>query len=427
MAYSISRRIHWYVFAITLVSLLITITVVSVAHEAMENSILRIDLEASRDFVLDNAEQDRTLHWEAGTLIAFYEPKGLVGSKPLPALFKDLPFPYSAEIEVGEKTYLVTLSEANGGRLYLAKDITLFENRVTYFEYVMAASGVGVLLLATLFARIGSARLVKPLLQLTDHIRKTRPGHSMARAPTDLGDRELRTIAGTFNLFLDELEDYVKREQSLLSLSSHELRTPIAVISGALDVIVQRDQLATDDRKTLDRAQRAAEEMKANIDMILKLGRRKDLAEQSESISLVSMMREVIEDLSKSVGHTERVLVEHIDYSPIRSDPVLVKMLLRNLVQNAIQHTPGNIYVRLDDGEVEIADEGPGLPEVYQDLLQNHDPGPAQRATMSGLGLVIVTLICDRLGWQISATQGANGGTVLLLRLSPKPGTAALS
>lgn len=424
MVYSISRRIHWYVFAITLVSLLITITVVTVAHEAMEDSILQVDLDASRDFVLDNAQNDRTLHWEARSLRAFYEPRGLVGKEPLPDIFKDLAFPYSGEIEIGENTYLVTSSEANGGRLYLAKDITLFEERVTYFEYVMAISGSVVLLLATLFARLGSARLVQPLTQLTEHIRDTRPGHRMARAPTDLGDLELRTIASSFNRFLEELEDYVKREQSLLNLSSHELRTPIAVISGALDVIVQRDQLAADDRKTLERAQRAAEEMRANIDMILKLGRSKDQAEQSESVSLAAVMREVIEDLSKSVGHTERVLVDEVDLGVIRSDPVLVKMLLRNLVQNAIQHTPGNIYVRLDKHEVEIADEGLGLPAVYQDVLENRDPGPAKRATMSGLGIVIVTLICERLGWKISAARGTRSGTVLRLRISPDAGSA---
>src|SRR5690606_23369210 len=134
--------------------------------------------------------------------------------------------------------------------------------------------GVVVLVLGALLAHLTTRRLVTPLRQLTDHIRVTQPAPRMPRISRTFKDRELREIADTFNLFLDEIETYVRREQSLLGLASHELRTPIAVILGALDVIAQRGRLSAEDDKTFQRIVRASQEMSANIDSILKLTRR---------------------------------------------------------------------------------------------------------------------------------------------------------
>src|SRR5699024_8759343 len=169
--------------------------------------------------------------------------------------------------------------------------------------------------------------------------------------------------------FLDELEAYVKREQSLLGLASHELRTPIAVIAGALDVIQQRDQLCEDDRRTLERARGANAEMGANVDMILKLARRGETTEAATAVDLPEMIRELLTELDSVGDAHSRVTLEATTPATPVADPVLVKMLLRNLIQNALRHTSGDVCVRLAPDHIEIADQGEGLPEPYQRLL----------------------------------------------------------
>src|SRR5690606_1882219 len=111
-----------------------------------------------------------------------------------------------------------------------------------------------------LLAVLSSRRIVKPLRLLSDRISRTPVGTSMPRMETDYADAELHSIAMTFNRFLDELESHVRREQSLLSLASHELRTPIAVMSGALDILESRNQLSSNDQATLARVRRACDE-----------------------------------------------------------------------------------------------------------------------------------------------------------------------
>jgi signal transduction histidine kinase len=422
MPRSIARRVHWTVFTISLISLLVTMTVVFLANEDLERSMLAIDFQTERDFVLEHANRQMPLSWDTPNLKAFYEPSGMAGQHPLPAVFRGLPFPFSGEIEIEGKTLLVTLDAINGGRLYIAKDISLFERREQLFTQILATSGLGMIALTFVLARISSRRLVTPLRRLTEHIRATPVGQRMPRIPMNFQDLELHAITETFNRFLDELEAYVKREHSLLSLASHELRTPIAVILGALDVIEQRGQLSGDDRKTLQRVQRAAAEMGANTDVLLKLARRKERVEQTAMISLPDMTRELLEDLAIPAGTPSRVQLDVMTTAPIVADPVLVKMLLRNLIQNALQHTVGTIRIRLEAGWVEITDQGAGLPAAYQRILLNGTVPTAEMAALSGLGLFIVTLICERLGWRLDIPRSSAQGSTLCLRFSaPTP------
>lgn len=413
VARSISRRITRTVAAVTLFSLLLLMVIVWVAQEDMEDAILESDLQASRDLILRNLHQDEPLYWEAEVLVAFYQPHSHTDGSDnaeLPALFQGRPFPWAGEVEIGEQTYLMTLGEVSGGRLYLAKDISAFEARVHYFHYVLLSAGLCVLLLALLLARLGSARLIRPLQALTEHIRGMRADREMARAPEDQEDLELQTIARSFNLFLDELEAFVRREQSLISLSSHELRTPAAVIGGALAVIEQRGRLGPEDQRTLARAQKAVHELRHTIDLILKLGRRDEIVTTDTLVGMPGLLREVVDDLGRSGVDVSRVVCEEDDACVVRADPGLVKMLVRNLIHNALRHTQGEVRVCLFDGGLMVSDQGAGLPDAYRILLQRHVPTQGQRASMSGLGLVIVTLICERLGWRIVAADSASIG-----------------
>src|SRR5690606_1477854 len=141
-----------------------------------------------------------------------------------------------------------------------------FENREALFEMAVIIMAVVIIGLSLLLAIVSIRRIVKPLSLLSERICSRPVGPSIPRMATDYVDTELHSIATTFNRFLDELESYVLREQSLLSLASHELRTPVAVMSGALDILESRNQLNANDQATLRRVRRACDEMRDNID-----------------------------------------------------------------------------------------------------------------------------------------------------------------
>lgn len=415
MTHSIGRRIRRTVLLAIFVTLFVTVTSVFVANENLERSVLEIDIQAERDFILEHTDLDAPLTWDTASLKAFYLPPDSTDLSALPEIFHGLPFPFSGEIEINGSEFLMTLDEAKGGRLYIAKDISIFEHRETLFQTFLLALGGVVLALGTLLAHLTTRRLVTPLRQLTDHIRVTQPAPKMPRISREFKDRELREIADTFNLFLDEIEAYVKREQSLLSLASHELRTPIAVILGALEVIDQRGALSPEDHRTVQRIARASAEMSANIDTILKLTRRKPAADERERVFLPDILRDVVEDLDRSMGGKARIRVEIRNPPPLVSDRLLIKMLLRNLLQNALQHTHDAVDVIVGDGLMQIADRGQGLPDSQKRLLRDELGDASALLALSGLGLFIVTLICDRLGWRLEVVQSSTNGTTLRL------------
>ena len=414
MARTVFKRIQRTVLLAVLLTLAVTVFSVYFANEQLEQSVLELDLQAERDFLVQNVRPGETLVWDTASVKAYYAPPGVPADPavPLPAVFAGLPYPFSGEVELGASTFLVTAGEAAGGRLYIAKDITLFEQRETEFLALLWVIALGVVGIGVLLAWLTSRRLVQPLQQLASQIGQTQPSPTMPRLAVASQDLELREIADTFDRFLDEMEAYVRREQSLLSLASHELRTPVAVIGGALDVIEQRGRLTPEDARTFARVRRANDEMGDNVRAILHLTRRTGQDPSTQTLSLAALVREVCDELERvGVAAPGRIHVEADATCPVTADPALAKMLVRNLVQNAVQHTREPIRVRVGEARLEVADQGAGLPPERREALAG--AGPVQGAGLSGLGLFIVTLVCERLGWRLSVAQSSEAGTVL--------------
>ena len=185
-------------------------------------------------------------------------------------------------------------------------------------------------------------------------------------------------------------------------------------------MIEQRGGIKAAEKGPFIRMRRAVDEMAANIDVILKLTRRKSLVERREPVGLVDLMNEVKDDL---IRHTpsaaDRVRVTVVDWPRVNEDPALIKMLLRNLVQNAVQHTAGSVNVQITRWAIEIGDEGTGLPKAYLAYLNDPQADVGELLSLSGLGLFIVTLICERLSWALQVVPSEQPGTTVRISLSP--------
>jgi signal transduction histidine kinase len=217
---------------------------------------------------------------------------------------------------------------------------------------------------------------------------------------------------------LDALDAYVQREKALVSLASHELRTPVAVIAGALDVLEARGSLGEADRSTVARIRRAADEMRTDVEALLKLARRAGDGERAVRVDLAAAAQAVIAELESSAPeHCGRIAGVFPSPSPsIDADPALVRMLLRNLIQNAIRHTGDGVRIELGERSLRIADRGEGLPEAIRARLVGEGD---RNVPEDGLGLFIVRLICERLGWLLQIRRSDAGGTELDLVFAP--------
>ncbi|MDS1140869.1 HAMP domain-containing sensor histidine kinase [Pusillimonas sp. SM2304] len=416
---SISRRVYRAILAVSVVSMVVMVMTVLLVNEDLEHTMLDVEFAEERDFILMNNTGEDVLVWDTPNLAVVFVPHGKPRPDVLPPIFRGLPDNYSAESTFDAKTYLVTVDTVEKGLLYVAKNITHFEDREALFSVALIIMTLIIIAFSLLLAVLNSRRIVRPLKLLSERISRIPVGPNMPRMETDYADAELHSIAMTFNRFLDELESYVRREQSLLNLASHELRTPIAVMSGALDILELRDQLTPNDQATLKRVRRSCDEMRDNVNILLKLARRDPTDQAHEVFDVRPVAQQVIEDLKVSHHAGDRVTLEAKSAVMVKTDTVMVRMLLRNLIQNALQHTQSDIRVTLSESMIDIEDQGSGLTAEQQAILLGEKKIASDGSTLTGLGLYIVTLMTERLGWQLDIAQTDNHGTRIRLNLKP--------
>ena len=422
---SLARHIFLTIFAIGAINVLVTLIAVEYIYEDVEDTILSLELAEERAFLerrIDGAEVRR---WHSALLTAIYVPDGQTAE--LPPLLSDRPVPFSAEVADGDKSWLISVERATDppGVLYIAQDITLLEDREDFMQWAIALLCTVMLLLGLLLARHGTARVLRPLRELTREIRRIEPGTAIDRLHGEYAERELSEIVATLNHMLEALDAYIRREKSLVSLASHELRTPLAVIAGALDVIERRGATGEADRRTLERIRLAANEMQSDVTALLALARRSDSPE-SETADLTACVQHVIAEIEASVpGAAGRIVCSHSAGSArVRADPALVRMLLRNLVQNAVRHTRGQVRVDIAASQLTVSDDGGGLPAHVRERLSA--PQSSRQLPEDGLGLFIVRLICERLGWRYRVLDRTPLGTVFELDWGTEPPTEGL-
>ncbi len=415
---SISRRIHRAILLVSMACIAVMVVMVLEVNEDLERTMLQMEFEQELDFILENRNESELFVWEGFNQQLVFVPQGQATPAQMPEVFRDLPLGFSDEIKRGKNTYLVNIAVLPKGVVYIAKDITHFEDREFLFSIALGAMTLLILGLGLWLATLSSRRIVDPLRQLSEQISEVPVGSQMPRIPVNYTDSELYSIAETFNRFLGELESYVRREQSLLSLASHELRTPVAVMSGALDILEMRGQLKPNDLATVARMRNACTEMRSNVEVLLKLSRNQDDASPvREVISLTTLVEEVLDDLNNLFKVRARVRLNVMDRIMLSTDVVLVKMLLRNLIQNALQHTQKEIDITLGKGVIQIKDRGTGLTAGQKAILNKEMEVMPGSASLNGLGLYIVTLMSERLQWPLQVAQSDSSGSVIQLNI----------
>jgi nitrogen-specific signal transduction histidine kinase len=199
-----------------------------------------------------------------------------------------------------------------------------------------------------------------------------------------------------------ELERQNERLEKFASIVSHDLRNPLNVASGYLE-LVQADC----ESEHLERIADAHDRMSELIEELLRLARDgRDVAEP-ELTDLAVAVRDAWD-----LGDTSDAdLVLDGDLPTVETDPGRVRELFANLFDNAVTHAGPSVTVRvgpLDGGGLYVADDGPGIPPDDRDRVLDHGYTTDEDGT--GFGLAIVTTIADAHDWDVSVTASETGG-----------------
>ena len=198
----------------------------------------------------------------------------------------------------------------------------------------------------------------------------------------------------------ERLNQENQRLDRFVSVISHDLRNPINVLEGSIELAAE-----TGDPDHLERAERAIDRMNALVDDLLKLARSDKVDPDPAAVSLAEVI-----DLSWEVVPTDSATLTVTSDRRLRADPTMLEQLVENLLRNAVVHGGEGVSITVSDieGGFAIADDGPGIPAEDRERVFNL--GYSTDTDGTGFGLSIVRGITDAHAWELTLTESAEGG-----------------
>jgi signal transduction histidine kinase len=276
------------------------------------------------------------------------------------------------------------------------RDAELAETRPA----VWGAAGVGLatLLVGSLLAWRVAEGVLRPVRDVTAAAGGITAG-DLTRRIRVTGHDEISLLANTFNDMLGKLEEAFETQRRFVDEAGHELRTPITVVRGHLELL---EEDPDERRRTLDLVMDELERMQRIVNDLLVLAKaeRPDFLDLAP-VNLSDLTREVYEK-AQALGSRDWQL-EKVGRGIIEGDRQRITQAMMQLAQNAVQHTPeeGDVVIgsALRNGEVRlwVRDTGEGIPQGEEErIFERFSRARGRRSSEgAGLGLAIVRAIAE--------------------------------
>jgi two-component system OmpR family sensor kinase len=279
--------------------------------------------------------------------------------------------------------------------------------------------GLGVLVVALGIAWVVTTIGLRPLERIAQVADRVARGDLSARAHLPDGADEIGRLGRAFDDMVDRVEATLRSQRQFAADASHELRSPLTVLGGFVDVLGRSDVARSEE------GARTLAAMRREIDRLSRLATDLLLLSQLEAgggnLEPRSVdLGELVEDIGEAarvIAGGRRVAIERDGPLPIVADRDRLTQALMNLVDNAVRHTPEDGLISLStrrDGSTAVAvvsNEGEPidsrhLPHLFERFYRiRSDGGPERPGDHAGLGLPIVRAIAEASGGAASVSS----------------------
>jgi len=300
------------------------------------------------------------------------------------------------------------------------------------------ALGIGIplmLLVATAGGSLLARKSLEPVAAIAEQAARISAKSLHERVAVPNPRDELGRLAAVLNDLLERLDKSFEEQRRLMADASHELRTPVAIISGEAELALSRDGRSPAElRDALARVRAESARLKDIVDDLFLLAR-------AEAGDPIMVPREVyLGEVAADSVRAVRSLAEqkHVALSfagsedlPFRGDEALLRRLFVNLLDNAIKYTPegGDVTLRTErrngDYLVTVSDTGSGIPaeaqpHIFDRFYRSDRDRRASATSGAGLGLAIASWVAQTHGGTVSLESSSSAGSRFAVRF-PAP------
>ena len=326
-----------------------------------------------------------------------------------------------------------------GARIEVRMTDRALQASLSALENSLLIAALPIVAISLLIGRTIVTRALRPLSTMAERA----AGLAVEQKPRSLGERsgliEVDRLAASFDRLLERLDDAMSSERRLTADASHQLRTPLTVMSGELEMLAERTPPDSPAADAVRRCTQQVGAMRELVEAILLLHRSGETGPNQNSafelLNLSDMAREILAEVAPQYpGRQADVRLIAPDEVLVRGHGALLASALRNLLDNALKFTrAGNrVEVRVSEegGHARLAvdDQGEGVPEAERERI--FDPffrGTGGSGTQSGfgLGLPILRRVARAHGGDVEMSRSELGGSRFVLVLPTPPGPVA--
>ncbi|WP_442481515.1 ATP-binding protein [Aeoliella sp. SH292] len=318
--------------------------------------------------------------------------------------------------------------EYAGVRITVARSPVVVQTQLRQLGLLLCLLPIAVWLVAAVAGRWYSRQALRPVEAMASQARSTQQADFALRLPVSEAGDELSELGEAFNLLLDRLQVAYDREHRFTGNAAHQLRTPLTVLMGQIDVALRKPRTTDEYRHTMELLAGQVREFQQIVESLLFLARSDGnaLASEFTEINLREWLTRYWNRWHDHSRHGDLELVIAGDATVRGSNPLL-DQVLDNLVTNALKYsTPGTpVVVRAtvdgSDVMISVADRGMGLDaedaaNVFEPFFRSHSAREAGVGG-TGLGLAVARQIAHAMRGELTVESRVGEGSTFALRL----------
>ena len=325
-------------------------------------------------------------------------------------------------------TYPLIVASTNElfGYLQLAESLESIENARHGLLLTLLSIGTLAVLVSAIAGAAMASRALKPVTEITSAALEIYRTDDLDRRVDVVTNDEVGRLASAFNEMLDRLARLFRAQQRFVADVSHEMRTPLTVIRGNVDLL----RMGCADEESLDAITSESERMTRMVSNLLLLSQADAgvLPMHMAPLDLGPLIASIVRSGSIMADGRVEVTSDVAGELLVQGDADRLKQVLLNLVDNAIKHTPedGRVTVTATSEDshmvrLKVTDTGIGippedLPHVFERFYRV-DKSRSRAQGGAGLGLAIVKSIVEAHGGRIEATSEVGAGTSFIVTL----------